>query len=158
MPKISGWEVLEERQRDSALQAIPLIVMSTFPAEKHAAKALATGARHYIEKPNRLRRTRAAGSNALRAAGHTGIVELEATPAVPHRPHVLRDACFHCRSHAERLVNAAEIVNDKVRTSNSPISLRKHWSGAGSAVSFPPFEPDTEQQALDRVTKISTHL
>jgi CheY-like chemotaxis protein len=51
MPKVNGWELLATRQSDAALKPIPFIVMSTAPASKSAAKALKSGAQHYIEKP-----------------------------------------------------------------------------------------------------------
>jgi chemotaxis family two-component system response regulator Rcp1 len=50
MPKVNGWELLSTRQTDTVLQPIPFIVMSTAPASKNAAKALRSGAQHYIEK------------------------------------------------------------------------------------------------------------
>ena len=51
MPKVNGWELLAARRTDPALQLVPFIVMSTAPASKAAAKALESGAQHYIEKP-----------------------------------------------------------------------------------------------------------
>jgi CheY-like chemotaxis protein len=51
MPRIDGWAILAERQKDHALKTIPVIVLSTAPACEARPKALAAGAQYYLEKP-----------------------------------------------------------------------------------------------------------
>src|SRR3954452_22356258 len=51
MPRIDGWTVLAERQKDYALQSIPTIVLSTASAQQNASRAIAAGAQFYVEKP-----------------------------------------------------------------------------------------------------------
>lgn len=51
LPRVNGWAVLAERQKDAALQSIPVLVLSTAPARETRPKALAAGAQYYLEKP-----------------------------------------------------------------------------------------------------------
>ena len=51
MPRIDGWTVLAERQKDPVLRSIPAIVLSTACARHHQARAFALGAQQYLEKP-----------------------------------------------------------------------------------------------------------
>src|SRR4051812_1870021 len=51
MPRVNGWTVLAERQKDHALQSIPTLVLSTASAQQNEARAIAAGAQYYLEKP-----------------------------------------------------------------------------------------------------------
>jgi len=52
LPKLDGWSVLAEIQKDEHLRSIPVIVLSTAPVHINQARALAGGARLYLEKPD----------------------------------------------------------------------------------------------------------
>src|SRR5436305_9779340 len=49
LPKRDGWFVLAETQKDSALYSIPVVILSTAPAQENEQRALACGARAYFE-------------------------------------------------------------------------------------------------------------
>ena len=52
LPKKSGWEVLEEIERDLGLQTIPVVVMTGVDTETDdAVRAIKMGANNYITKP-----------------------------------------------------------------------------------------------------------
>jgi CheY-like chemotaxis protein len=51
MPRVNGWTVLAERQKDHALQSIPTLVLSTASAQQNESRAIAAGAQYYLEKP-----------------------------------------------------------------------------------------------------------
>lgn len=51
LPKIDGWEVLDEIQQDDALRAIPVVVCSASSRKEDRERALAAGALRYIVKP-----------------------------------------------------------------------------------------------------------
>jgi CheY-like chemotaxis protein len=51
LPKVDGWEVLQEIQRDETLRAIPVIVCSASPRKEDRERALSGGARRYVVKP-----------------------------------------------------------------------------------------------------------
>ena len=50
MPEVSGWDVLEERSRDSQLSRIPVVVISA-NREPEVAKAIAQGISAFLPKP-----------------------------------------------------------------------------------------------------------
>lgn len=52
MPRVDGWTVLAERQKDPALQSIPAIVLSTASAQQNESRAVRAGAQFYWEKPS----------------------------------------------------------------------------------------------------------
>jgi CheY-like chemotaxis protein len=51
LPKVDGWEVLQEIQRNEALRAIPVIVCSASQRKEDRERALSAGARRYVVKP-----------------------------------------------------------------------------------------------------------
>lgn len=51
LPKVDGWEVLHEIQRNEALRAIPVIVCSASQRKEDRERALSAGARRYVVKP-----------------------------------------------------------------------------------------------------------
>jgi two-component system chemotaxis response regulator CheY len=51
MPEMNGLEFLEELKKDSLLEAIPAIVISTEGSEKRIRNAFDLGARGFIKKP-----------------------------------------------------------------------------------------------------------
>ena len=51
MPKISGFEVLEQMKNDPKLSMIPVIILSTSSAEKDIVKSYQNHANSYIKKP-----------------------------------------------------------------------------------------------------------
>jgi CheY-like chemotaxis protein len=51
LPKIDGLEVLKQIKRDLALQAIPVVVLTTSDAEKDLAQAYEYHANSYLTKP-----------------------------------------------------------------------------------------------------------
>jgi len=51
LPKVDGWEVLHEIQRNEALRAIPVIVCSASQRKEDRERALSSGARRYVVKP-----------------------------------------------------------------------------------------------------------
>jgi CheY-like chemotaxis protein len=51
LPRVDGWEVLHEIQRNEALRAIPVIVCSASRRKEDRERALSAGARRYVVKP-----------------------------------------------------------------------------------------------------------
>ena len=51
LPKVDGWEVLEEIQRDETLRSIPVVMCSASPRREDRERALSSGARRYVVKP-----------------------------------------------------------------------------------------------------------
>jgi len=51
LPKVDGWEVLQEIQRNEILRTIPVIVCSASPRREDRERALSAGARRYVVKP-----------------------------------------------------------------------------------------------------------
>jgi CheY-like chemotaxis protein len=51
LPRVDGWEVLHEIQRNEALRAIPVIVCSASQRNEDRERALSAGARRYVVKP-----------------------------------------------------------------------------------------------------------
>lgn len=52
MPKLNGLQVLEQLNTDTALKAIPVIVLSNVVNDENIKKALALGAKDYLLKTN----------------------------------------------------------------------------------------------------------
>lgn len=50
MPEMTGYEVLQKRQTDSALQAIPVIVLTGLNAQEEVQKITDLGADDYFDK------------------------------------------------------------------------------------------------------------
>jgi len=51
LPKVNGWEVLQEIQQNEILRTIPVIVCSASPRGEDRERALSAGARRYVVKP-----------------------------------------------------------------------------------------------------------
>jgi CheY-like chemotaxis protein len=51
LPRMDGWEVLQEIQQDETLRTIPVVVCSASPRMEDRERALAAGARRYLVKP-----------------------------------------------------------------------------------------------------------
>jgi len=51
LPKVDGWEVLHEIQRNEVLRLIPVIVCSASQRKEDRERALSAGARRYVVKP-----------------------------------------------------------------------------------------------------------
>jgi CheY-like chemotaxis protein len=51
LPKVDGWEVLQEIQRDETLRSIPVVMCSASPRREDRERALSAGARRYVVKP-----------------------------------------------------------------------------------------------------------
>jgi CheY-like chemotaxis protein len=51
LPKMDGWEVLEEIQRHETLRSIPVVMCSASPRREDRERALSSGARRYVVKP-----------------------------------------------------------------------------------------------------------
>lgn len=52
LPKMSGLEVFEAMQRDAAMSAIPVIVLTNVESSEAVEKAVALGAKAYLVKTN----------------------------------------------------------------------------------------------------------
>lgn len=79
MPKLDGFQVLQELKRDPLLGAIPVVMLSARAQEQDILSALAMGATDYVTKPFRFRellarmsRILAAGPGPLRASVQPG--------------------------------------------------------------------------------------
>jgi chemosensory pili system protein ChpA (sensor histidine kinase/response regulator) len=51
MPKMDGFQVMEEMRNDENLKDIPVVVLSAWAAAKHQEQAEAAGAQAFITKP-----------------------------------------------------------------------------------------------------------
>jgi CheY-like chemotaxis protein len=51
MPKMDGFQVMEEMRNDESLKDIPVVVISAWAAAKHQEQAEAAGAQAFITKP-----------------------------------------------------------------------------------------------------------
>jgi CheY-like chemotaxis protein len=51
LPRVDGWEVLHEIQRNESLRLIPVIVCSASRRKEDRERALSAGARRYVVKP-----------------------------------------------------------------------------------------------------------
>ena len=51
MPRMNGYELIEEVRRKSALAELPILVMTTRAGEKHMRLAFELGATDYLTKP-----------------------------------------------------------------------------------------------------------
>ena len=51
LPKLDGWQVLEEVRKLDALRALPIVVLTSSDAERDIARAYALGANCYATKP-----------------------------------------------------------------------------------------------------------
>lgn len=51
LPRIDGWRVLARIQASEPLRDIPVVILSTSSLQEDKRKALAMGAKRYIEKP-----------------------------------------------------------------------------------------------------------
>jgi CheY-like chemotaxis protein len=51
MPKMDGYQMMEELQADETLKSIPVVVISAWTAAKHRERAEAAGADAFITKP-----------------------------------------------------------------------------------------------------------
>jgi CheY-like chemotaxis protein len=51
MPRMDGFQVMDEMREDEILKDIPVVVLSAWAAAKHREQAEAAGARAFITKP-----------------------------------------------------------------------------------------------------------
>ena len=51
MPRLSGFELIENLQRRPDLRELPVVILTTRVAEKHRALAQRLGIQHYVTKP-----------------------------------------------------------------------------------------------------------
>jgi chemosensory pili system protein ChpA (sensor histidine kinase/response regulator) len=51
MPRVNGYELLDNLRRRPETRALPVIVLTTRSGEKHASLARQLGASHYVTKP-----------------------------------------------------------------------------------------------------------
>lgn len=51
MPKMDGYQMMEELRADKALRDIPIVVISAWTAVTHRERAMAAGANAFITKP-----------------------------------------------------------------------------------------------------------
>jgi chemosensory pili system protein ChpA (sensor histidine kinase/response regulator) len=51
MPRVNGYELIENLRRRPATQGVPVVVLTTRAGEKHWALARRLGVRHYVTKP-----------------------------------------------------------------------------------------------------------
>ena len=54
MPKVDGWEVLEELRKDPRLKKLAVVVLSTSNAERDIESSYALGCNSFVTKPNGL--------------------------------------------------------------------------------------------------------
>ena len=52
LPKMNGFEVIEELKKDSATKNIPIIVLTNFEGSADVEKAISLGATNYLVKAN----------------------------------------------------------------------------------------------------------
>jgi chemotaxis family two-component system response regulator Rcp1 len=52
LPKVDGWEVLEQWRRDASINRIPVVFFTTSSHPEDRRRALALGARRFITKPS----------------------------------------------------------------------------------------------------------
>jgi chemosensory pili system protein ChpA (sensor histidine kinase/response regulator) len=51
MPRMNGYELIDDMRRRAATRDTPVVVLSTRAGEKHVALARKLGVRHYVTKP-----------------------------------------------------------------------------------------------------------
>lgn len=51
MPRLNGYELLEDVRRRPSTRAIPVVILTTRAGDKHAALARRLGVDHYVTKP-----------------------------------------------------------------------------------------------------------
>src|SRR5204862_7320710 len=51
MPRVNGYELIDNLRRRPGAQALPVIVLTTRAGDKHATLARQLGASHYVTKP-----------------------------------------------------------------------------------------------------------
>ncbi len=51
MPRMNGWEALQEIKRDDRLKHIPVVILTTSDADEHILRSYRMGASSYIQKP-----------------------------------------------------------------------------------------------------------
>jgi chemosensory pili system protein ChpA (sensor histidine kinase/response regulator) len=51
MPRVNGYELIENLRRRPSTQEVPVVVLTTRAGEKHWALARRLGVRHYVTKP-----------------------------------------------------------------------------------------------------------
>jgi chemosensory pili system protein ChpA (sensor histidine kinase/response regulator) len=51
MPRLNGYELLEDLRRRPATRALPVVVLTTRSGEKHQSLARRLGVSHYVTKP-----------------------------------------------------------------------------------------------------------
>src|SRR5262249_60419950 len=51
MPRVNGYELIDDLRRRPATRDLPIIVLTTRAGEKHVALAKSLGVQHYVTKP-----------------------------------------------------------------------------------------------------------
>jgi chemosensory pili system protein ChpA (sensor histidine kinase/response regulator) len=51
MPRVNGYELIDDLRRRPSTRAMPVIVLTTRAGEKHVALARQLGVEHYVTKP-----------------------------------------------------------------------------------------------------------
>jgi len=51
MPRVNGYELIDDLRRRPATRALPVIVLTTRAGDKHVALAKSLGVEHYVTKP-----------------------------------------------------------------------------------------------------------
>jgi chemosensory pili system protein ChpA (sensor histidine kinase/response regulator) len=51
MPRVNGYELLEDLRRRPTMRAVPVVVLSTRAGDKHVGLARRLGVTHYVTKP-----------------------------------------------------------------------------------------------------------
>jgi CheY-like chemotaxis protein len=51
MPRVNGYELIEDVRRRAATRELPVIVLTTRAGDKHVALAKSLGVAHYVTKP-----------------------------------------------------------------------------------------------------------
>jgi CheY-like chemotaxis protein len=51
MPRVNGYELIEDLRRRAATRNVPVVVLTTRAGEKHVSLARRLGVQHYVSKP-----------------------------------------------------------------------------------------------------------
>ena len=51
MPRVNGYELIDDLRRRPSTRALPVIVLTTRAGDKHVALARELGVQHYVTKP-----------------------------------------------------------------------------------------------------------
>ena len=152
MPKVDGWDVLEQLKSalDKPITEIPVIVVTALGSPMDRVKGGIEGAVQYLTKPMDAR-------EALRAAVADALAEPEVSQRRRAAASRARDAGPHrAQCGSERCERGAEASTERARTRHADMSGRKCRQPPGSSKIASPALTDKQRQLLRAVSVAPT--